>query len=314
MSNEILILGSGISGLTTANALQEAGYKVCIWAKDFPPHTTSNVAPAIWYPEKLEPVEQTKKWAAQTYQKFLELSENPKTGVLKRKGRKFFHRPMGNPWWKDVVVNYRRLSEKECVGAVCGHEFTGFVINMPIYLEEYLLPQFLNKGGTLEKKNVLSLEEAFESADWVINTTGLSSRELVHDNSLVPKRGQLVRISKIKEEDFILDTDHPAGMIYIVPRQTDCILGTVSEVGVEDLSIDLETSRKILERCSYYYPEIKTAEVLEAVVGLRPSRQPVRVGQVDGTNGKKLSHNYGHGGNGVTLSWGCAFEVAGVKL
>ncbi len=43
-------------------------------------------------------------------------------------------------------------------------------------------------------------------------------------------------------------------------------------------------------------------------VGLRPFREGgVRL-QIE--PGGRIVHNYGHGGAGVTLSWGCADEVA----
>ena len=52
------------------------------------------------------------------------------------------------------------------------------------------------------------------------------------------------------------------------------------------------------------------AEILEHKVGLRPGRSEVRVGREDLTDGIQCVHNYGHGGSGVTLSWGCAEEAA----
>jgi D-amino-acid oxidase len=44
--------------------------------------------------------------------------------------------------------------------------------------------------------------------------------------------------------------------------------------------------------------------VLNHRVGLRPSRPSVRLERVG-----DVIHCYGHGGAGVTLSWGCADEV-----
>jgi glycine/D-amino acid oxidase-like deaminating enzyme len=53
------------------------------------------------------------------------------------------------------------------------------------------------------------------------------------------------------------------------------------------------------------YPEITPPTVR---VGLRPFRkQNVRLDREPGT---RIIHNYGHGGAGVTLSWGCAIEIA----
>lgn len=46
-------------------------------------------------------------------------------------------------------------------------------------------------------------------------------------------------------------------------------------------------------------------------VGLRPARDPgVRVEREVTARGGVLVHNYGHGGAGVTVAWGCAEEAA----
>jgi D-amino-acid oxidase len=45
-------------------------------------------------------------------------------------------------------------------------------------------------------------------------------------------------------------------------------------------------------------------------VGLRPTRNEVRLEEQAGTGPARLIHNYGHGGAGVSLAWGCAHEVA----
>ena len=70
---------------------------------------------------------------------------------------------------------------------------------------------------------------------------------------------------------------------------------------------DLLKGSKRLEDESYedYNTVMK---MVEDLVGLRPGRMEVRLEREE-KNGKYLIHNYGHGGSGVTLSWGCADEV-----
>jgi D-amino-acid oxidase len=59
---DILVIGCGVSGLTSGLRLLEAGHSVTIWAKELPPHTTSNIAAAIWFPYKAYPVDRVTGW------------------------------------------------------------------------------------------------------------------------------------------------------------------------------------------------------------------------------------------------------------
>ena len=63
-----------------------------------------------------------------------------------------------------------------------------------------------------------------------------------------------------------------------------------------------------MNKCASIIPELKDAEIIEDLVGLRPGRTEVRL-EKEERDGVDLIHNYGHGGSGVTLSWGCADEV-----
>jgi D-amino-acid oxidase len=49
--------------------------------------------------------------------------------------------------------------------------------------------------------------------------------------------------------------------------------------------------------------------VVSRAVGLRPARPVVRLDRSD-HGGRDVISCYGHGGSGVTLSWGCAEDVA----
>ena len=46
--------------------------------------------------------------------------------------------------------------------------------------------------------------------------------------------------------------------------------------------------------------------VTRTTVGLRPDRAGGFVLRAEGRNGKTMVHDYGHGGGGMTLSWGIA--------
>ncbi|MFM7282729.1 MAG: FAD-dependent oxidoreductase [Planctomycetia bacterium] len=67
--------------------------------------------------------------------------------------------------------------------------------------------------------------------------------------------------------------------------------------------------RSIIERCARLEPGLRDATVLGTSVGLRPARSAVRL-EPESSPAGRIVHNYGHGGAGVTLSWGCAQEVA----
>ena len=102
------------------------------------------------------------------------------------------------------------------------------------------------------------------------------------------------------------------GVTYIVPRSEDCVLGGTAEEGRWDTEPAPETAASILRRCAALEPRLGEAEVLEHRVGLRPGRPQVRLELQELPDGTPLVHNYGHGGSGVTISWGCAGEAAGL--
>ena len=122
-----------------------------------------------------------------------------------------------------------------------------------------------------------------------------------------PIRGQIVRVRNPGLTRFILDEENPEGVTYIVPRLDDCILGGTAEEGEWNLQPDPETATGILRRCIQLEPRLANAKVLEHKVGLRPGRPEVRLEREDAPVPR--IHNYGHGGSGITLSWGCAEET-----
>ena len=82
------------------------------------------------------------------------------------------------------------------------------------------------------------------------------------------------------------------------------ILGGTATAGDDNIDPDPAVAAAIVERCARIEPRLLSARVIGHRVGLRPARPTVRL-EREG----RIVHNYGHGGAGVTLSWGCARYV-----
>ncbi|MDC0714551.1 FAD-dependent oxidoreductase [Stigmatella sp. ncwal1] len=305
---DIIVLGGGVSGLSCAIRLREAGHAVQLWARELSPHTTSDVAAAMWYPYLASPKERVLRWGQRTYEVLRTLALRPETGVQMVHGVELFTERVPDPWWASSVPGFRRATpEERPPGYSEGYAFEVPVIEMPRYLP-FLQERFRELGGPLHLREVHSLEEAWSEAPTVINCTGLGARTLVGDDALFPIRGEVLRVSPSPTRRFFIDESEARGMAYIIPRTTDCILGGTAEGGVESLTPHATEAEGILSRCRRLLPEGTLLNVVEHRVGLRPGRPSVRL-EAEHVQERRVIHNYGHGGAGVTLSWGCAEEV-----
>jgi D-amino-acid oxidase len=311
----ILIIGCGVSGLTTGLALLDAGYEVTIWARDLPPATTSNVAAAVWYPYKAYPAERVTAWGEYALRRFKQIQADPASGVFLTHVLELRPAPSPDPWWTPAVEDFRHAAVEELPpGYPDGFLFEAPVIDTNVYMD-YLMRTFQARGGQLARRAVSDLAEAFAACDTVVNCSGLGARELVGDRDLRPARGQAIRVRPNGFRRVLIDEEGPNSLAYIVPRTRDIVLGGTFEEGAESTEIDSETTGAILRRCAALAPifsAITAEDILQVVCGLRPVRSTVRVEAERIAPARLLIHNYGHGGAGITLSWGCAAEV--VKL
>jgi D-amino-acid oxidase len=210
-----------------------------------------------------------------------------------------------------VLPGFRRAQPKELPrGFVDGFVADGIpVVEMPVYLA-WLMRRVSSLGGRLVARTVTTFDEALDRHDVVVNCTGLGARSLAGDDAMVAVRGQVVRVEQFGLDRYLLDEQAPEGIAYVYPRSADVVLGGTREAGTEAIEPDPETARAIVERCAVLESRVAGARILSHAVGLRPGRPAVRLEAERTPGGKLLVHDYGHGGSGVTLSWGCAETVA----
>jgi len=319
MNRQVAIIGAGVSGLTCGVLLAERKYRTTILAKEIGQQTTSGAAAALWFPYDAEPAEKVIPWALDTYKTLVDLTRDDYPGVSIIELRQFLRTgEVQIPDWA-IPLGARSLSssvmssEVETPLTVNSSGFkSGYAITVPlmdttIYLD-YLADRFVAAGGSIVANvHFEKLEDVDRKFDLVINCAGIGARKLVQDVDLEPHRGQVAIVPRIEALSCAVVCDD-APLMYAIPRRNDCVFGGTNDLS-SDLAADPTTTDRILAECSRML-KIEKPNVLVERVGLRPFRKSgVRLQRDRLRDGRTVIHNYGHGGSGFTLSWGCAREV-----
>lgn len=281
---DVTVIGAGVIGLTCAHALRAAGHQVTVIAADRP--RVSDVAGGLWLPYAAGDSTEVMRWALET------LSWLEARGFA---SRDYLHLQVSEPWWLDALpadrVRHARAQELPA-----GYDH-GWVLHVPLVE----MPAHLKalEPTPIVRRTVTSLDEL---RGLVVNCSGLAARELAADSTVSAARGQVVHLTALPDAPCVCDEDR---MIYILPRNDRTIVGGSYQPGNENEAVDPEETESLLAHARALVPQLANATVLGARVGLRPVREGgPRVERVD-----DVIHCYGHGGAGLTLSWGCARRV-----
>ncbi|MEH2334299.1 FAD-dependent oxidoreductase [Nostoc sp.] len=349
----ILVIGAGVSGLTTAICLREVGFRVVIVADRFAPDLTSIVAGALWeWPPAVcgshgapRSLERSKNWCMTTYNKFKKIHAefgSEETGLYLKDAYFYFKDVLENRptelrkmnELKDKVDGFERGLQivKETIdlnfkgGIKDAYKHMAPTTNTDVYMK-WLLQQVKDIGCEIiqEKINVNVVQNEQEllrrfNAKAIVNCAGLGSIATTGDTSMYPLRGALVRVKNLggvvtdahcisHEESSLNEQD----IVYIVPRGDDLVvLGglTQQDQWDTDLSLEVPIIRQMYDGCLEFLQELRELPLDEKEpvrTGLRPlTEENVCVERVLNTH---VFYNYGHGGSGVTLSWGCSQEI-----
>ena len=306
---DVLVIGAGVSGLTTGICLAEAGLSVTIRTAVRPGQTTSVAAGAVWGLVRVGPPDRVLEWGQAGLEALAKLAAEPGTGVRMASGREVSRGPLEPHYWTGLIDGLRMCDQAELpAGYTHGWHYSAPLATMPVYLG-YLSARFERAGGTLEVSPAGSLAELAGTAPVVVNCSGAAARELVPDPAVVPVRGQVVIAANPGIEEFLIDRDpEPPWIAYMFPHGAEILLGGTNDESNSEQDPQDNIAERIVATCAAIDPRLRGAEILAHRVGFRPCRPEVRL-ESEPLDGGVLWHNYGHGGAGVSLSWGCAAEI-----
>lgn len=229
-----------------------------------------------------------------------------------------------------------------------GWAFDCIFADWPHYLPA-LTRLYRDHGGTITRKKLESGDIPQLPADTIINCSGTGSTALFDDPSdqqlllrghllhkpdaplITNTSGEIISYNYTPKADVYSDGDGNACDVYCYPRKDGWILGgsrqsilmqnmdsweesrTERNYEIDGISFPaqiIDLNNEILK--STFGHSLNSSDELHPTTGFRYVRnheKGLRLEQETfGT--KRVLHNYGHGGAGVTLSWGCAFRIA----
>ena len=252
------VLGSGGVGLATACLLQRRGFDVTIYAKDLPPHTTSNISGALWGPVEVSDHDKTTPEYREQFARAARLSH------------RYFQELVGDYYgvrWIEIYalsdeapVNSSSTGSQSSIRdlypdmrtlSAGGHPFaapyvrrySSMLIEPPVYLNA-VMRDFLLAGGRIVIREFDSVQAVLALPEQVIlNCTGLGAGTIFHDEELMPIKGQLSILLPQPEIDYIALTDE----YYMFPRKDGILLGGTHERGVWTLEPNPAAAERIIE-------------------------------------------------------------------
>ncbi|OWR51505.1 D-aspartate oxidase [Danaus plexippus plexippus] len=282
----VAVLGAGINGLGCAVKVKEKypNFDVVIISDKFTPDTTGDGSGGLWKPYCSGKTPQTliTKWGMESYRLYHKLWLEGGYDVtlvplydLYRENKPLPERP-----WSNLVFGFKNLDEKHL--------------------------EYLNRLHHSDFVSIKSLDdEGLMTYDVIVNCLGLGARDVVPDDKMFPVRGQLMRVHAPWLTATIYDVQND---IYMICTTDICVMGGTQQVNDYNRQLNVEDRDKIFNGCTSVVPAIKNAKLISEWVGLRPGREEIRL-ESEIINGKFYIHNYGHGGSGFTLFWGCASNV-----
>jgi D-amino-acid oxidase len=259
-SKTVAVLGAGVVGLTTAYDLLAKGYEVHIYADEWSPNLTSNVAAGIW-----SPLSFPKDLPEEKNQFHLRMQKNAEIRFLKSVG--------DDPEFAGVriIPSYSfktqasqesdRVKQRE---EIIAHFDNGVIkngrrtyelgIDGQLFMND-LYGKVKKNGAVLKQYHFECLEDVINIEEpIIINCTSVGSIKLFNDKEFMPVRGQLVYFKSQNEIDYLYfhnidcsSNDTNLFFVSVYPWSDRIILGGVYEQNQEEPVVVQSVIDRIIE-------------------------------------------------------------------
>ena len=240
---KVAVLGAGVMGLAVASLLRPLNLEVSIYAKDFPPNTTSDVAGGQWAPSMVNHNDTTQFNRILRRAFATHCSKGSGFGVSKQQNYTLTHAGNFEICPPDVIpppTSYPHLPFAHLTSP--GFSYSTLLVEPPIFLKRMKADLIAAQVGFNQHQFNALGDVAKLAESIVVNCTGLGAMTLCNDSKMHSVKGQLVHLDPQPSLNYLF-AGHGG---YVFPRQDCVVIGGSEEWDVTDDRPDMNMCKSIL--------------------------------------------------------------------